>query len=134
MKHSSEIAFGVGLAGAIVLFAQFLTDEQTIEFFAIVLAVIASIYVGFALSDGRLREIAIEVFTAIIFGICALAGLWVFPIALPIGYIAHGFWDMVHHQHGIKTKVIDWYIPFCVVVDWLLGAYLIFWLMTSSNV
>ncbi len=133
VKHSGEILIGVGLAVAIIIFTQFLTSEQTLEFFAIVLAIIAAIYVGFALSDGRLREIVIEVLVAISFGICALVGLWLFPIALPVGYFAHGFWDLIHHQHGIKTKITDWYIPFCVAVDWLVGAYIIFWLMTANN-
>lgn len=133
MKHGGKIFIGISLAIAIITFTQFLTSEQTLEFFAIVLAIIAAIYVGFAISDGRLREMVIEVLVAIIFGICALVGLWLFPIALPIGYFAHGFWDLVHHQQGIKTKVTNWYIPFCVAVDWLVGAYIVFWLMTSYS-
>ena len=133
MQHIGEILIGVGLAVAIIIFTQFLTSEQTLEFFAIVLAIIVAIYVGFALSDGRLREIVIEVVVAISFGICALIGLWLFPIALPRGYFAHGFWDLVHHQQGIKTKITNLYILFCVAVDWLVGAYIIFWLITANN-
>jgi len=128
-----ELGIGILLAIGIISFTGLLNDEQKLEFFAIVLAAIAAIYVGFALSDGRLREIVIEVLVALTFGICVLVGLWLYPIAIAIGYFAHGFWDLVHHKQGIQTKITGWYIPFCVAVDWLVGAYIIFCLMTSNN-
>jgi hypothetical protein len=35
--------------------------------------------------------------------------------------MAHGFWDLFHHRHGPYADTPHWYIPFCVVYDWILG-------------
>lgn len=85
------------------------------------------------MADGRPRQIIIEILGVIAFCSCAVLGLWVSPIFLLIGYFAHGIWDIIHHSHGIKTKVTHWYIPFCLIYDWLVGAYIIYWLIMSYS-
>lgn len=127
-----EIGIGVGLGLVTIIFAQFLNREQTTEFFAIILAVIGGAYIGFASLDGRPRQVIVEVAGVVTFTLCSVIGLWFLPILIPIGYIAHGFWDMAHHSHGIKTKITDWYIPFCLAYDWMVGAYILFWLYIQN--
>lgn len=88
------------------------------------LAVIGAVYIGFALSDGRVRYIIIESGNAVTYGVVALLGMWVSPWFLVAGYVSHGTWDPIHHDHGIRTRIVRWYVPFCVVVDWLVGIYI----------
>ncbi|HJU06366.1 MAG TPA: hypothetical protein VJ692_14560 [Nitrospiraceae bacterium] len=56
-----------------------------------------------------------------------LAGLQLNPLLIAGGYVAHGFWDLFHHRHGPYADTPHWYIPFCVVYDWILGAFLLVW-------
>ena len=91
---------------------------------ALELALIAAVYIGFAVADGRPRVIAIE---------CAIAGLFVLLAAttvtgtawlLVLGYTGHGLKDAWQQrcQYVANTR---WWPPFCAAVDWLLAAILI---------
>ena len=75
------------------------------------LVLVAGIYVGFALQDGRVAVLAIEAAVA-----GAFVGLWVSAWAVPVAYVLHGFWDVAHHRH-VATAMPTWYIPFCAVFD-----------------
>lgn len=125
------VALGIGLAAIAITFSLFLTDAMQRDFYAMLLVGITTIYLGFALADGRPREVAIEVGVIVVFSLLALGGLWLNPVLLVVGYFAHGIWDVVHHPHGIQTQTTSWYPPFCLVVDWLIGAYLVIWLVAS---
>jgi len=60
-----------------------------------------------------------------VFFVIALCGLtlsWWFPVA---GHFAHGFRDLAHHDHGVRTRVRSWYVSACVAYDWLVGAFLV---------
>lgn len=46
---------------------------------------------------------------------------------LPAGYFAHGLWDLAHHRHGPLADILGWWVPYCVIYDWLVGAFLVFW-------
>ena len=94
---------------------------------ALVLAMIGGAYVGFAARDGRPSASLIELAGALAFAAVALAGLRFNPLLIAGGYVAHGFWDLFHHRHGPYAHTPHWYIPFCVVYDWILGAFLLVW-------
>lgn len=85
---------------------------------AILLSLVAGVYVGFAVQDGRLKILLIEGLVALIFIGAALAGLWVSAWFIPLAYVIHGFWDYAHHRH-VDTALPKWYIPFCAVYDWI---------------
>jgi hypothetical protein len=88
---------------------------------ALVLGLVAGIYVGFAVVDGRLATFGIEAAVAAAFLAAAVAGLWVSPWLVPAAYAVHGLWDMAHHRH-VSTAMPRWYIPFCAVFDWTFAA------------
>jgi len=94
----------------------------------LLLGVIAAIYIGFAISDGRKHVIVLEIAVASVFILLALLGMWGKPVWLVIGYFAHGGWDLLHHPGKLGTKVRKWYPPVCAVYDWLVGLYLLYWL------
>lgn len=130
-KQWGGLIAGLFLGLVAVSVGLILPSEMEREFFAMLLFGIATIYLGFAVADGRPREIAIEVTVIVVFGLLALGGLWFAPVLLVIGYFAHGIWDVVHHPHGVQTSIRRWYPPFCLVVDWVISVYLLGWLLTS---
>jgi hypothetical protein len=69
----------------------------------------------------------IELLGGLGFGLIALAGLSFSPLLIAAGYIAHGLWDLLHHQDGPYADTPHWYIPFCVVYDWIVGTFLLGW-------
>jgi hypothetical protein len=95
------------------------------DFTAVLLAIIATIYIGFALQDGLMIQ---EIVAASLFILMALLGLWVSPYFWVLGLVLHGLWDWLHHPKGIQTKVPDYYPPVCVVVDGLLAVFLLLWI------
>lgn len=97
---------------------------------ALLLAMIAGIYIGFAVNDGRLSRIILEASVAVLFVIFAMWAVMNAPMMLPAGYIAHAVWDFLHHTALFKVKMPTWYVPACVVYDVMIGVgiWLIWWL------
>lgn len=89
--------------------------------FALGLALIASIYVGFAVSDGRPKVIAVETSVAFTFLVVAAAAITATPWLLVIGFAGHGakdFWQ--HRTHFVRNT--RWWPPFCATVDFVVAA------------
>lgn len=96
---------------------------------AIVLTLVAGIYIGFAVQDGRSKAFAIEGCVALIFATAALVGLAVWHWAIVVAYVLHGFWDLAHHR-SVDTAMPKWYVPFCALFDWIFAAGLtVAWLL-----
>jgi len=113
------LVFGV-LQGGSPLAVRWL-DPATV--YALELALIAAVYIGFAVADGRPRVIAVE---------CADAGLFVLLAAtavtgtawlLVLGYAGHGLKDAWQERRQYVTNT-RWWPPFCAAVDWLVAAIL----------
>jgi hypothetical protein len=98
---------------------------QALQGFALLLAVIAAIYIGFALADGRPSILAQELPVAACFLLITVLGLWVSPLFLVLGYVGHGLWDGMHHPKGITTQLPLWYPLFCLLYDWLIALCII---------
>jgi hypothetical protein len=99
---------------------------------AISLVIIASIYVGFAVADGRPIVIAVEVGVASGFIILAAIGITSSPWLVVIGIAGHGIKDLWQHrtQFVLNTR---WWPPFCLVVDWVAAAVIAVLLLTGVD-
>ena len=128
-ERTRAVGIGVVLAILTLLTLSQIDRQMTLELTTMLLVLIAAIYVGFALSDGRPRELAIEIVGAGGFVLMALLGLWVSPYWLVAGLFLHGIWDVLHRPTGIQTQVNRWYPPLCLVYDWLIAGYLLVWLL-----
>ena len=122
------ISVGFFLAVLTVFFSLVLSDTQALEFHAVLLTLIASIYIGFALQGGSRREVRLELSVAATFVIFALFGLWLSPCFIVLGLALHGVWDFLHHDL-IHTPVPRWYIPLCMVYDGLIAGFLSLYLV-----
>lgn len=129
MTQRTAIGFGTGLALLTVIVLEWLPLAQAHDMLAMLLVFIAAVYIGFALADGERHNLLIEISGVVGFGLCAVLGLWWNAWWLVVGYLAHGIWDVIHHPQGIHTPTPQGYAPFCLVYDWLMSAYLIYWLL-----
>ena len=91
-------------------------DSATV--YALGLAVIAAIYVGFAVADGRPKVIAVESSVAFAFVVVAAAAITGSPWLLVAGMVGHGLKDLWQHRTHFVANT-RWWPPFCLVVDWV---------------
>jgi len=96
-------------------------DQATVQ--ALLLALIAAVYIGFAVADGRPTVIAVESAVVGAFVLLAAAGVTGSAWLLVLGYAGHGLKDF--WQERIRY-VADtrWWPPFCAAVDWLVAVVL----------
>jgi hypothetical protein len=92
--------------------------------YALGLAVIAAVYVGFAVADGRPRVIAVEVGVTSAFVVVAAAAVTGSPWLLVAGLAGHGLKDLWQHRTGFVANT-RWWPPFCMVVDWVVAAIIV---------
>ncbi|MFL5274508.1 MAG: hypothetical protein ACJ79E_20835 [Anaeromyxobacteraceae bacterium] len=110
------IAWGiiVGVAQAATPLALWWLDAAT--GYAVGLAVIAFVYIGFAVADGRVRVIAVECAVAMAFVLVATAGIAGSAWLLVIGFAAHGVKDAWQERRQFVSGT-RWWPPFCAAVD-----------------
>jgi hypothetical protein len=112
----------VGVLQAATPLAFWWLDGATV--YALGLVVIASVYVGFAVADGRPKVIAIEssvTFGFVVVGAAAVIGS---PWLLVVGLAGHGLKDLWQHRTQFVSGT-RWWPPFCMVVDWVVATIII---------
>ena len=94
-------------------------DAPTV--YALGLALIAAIYIGFAVADGRRHVVVVETAVAAVFVIVAAAALPGSAWLIVAGLAGHGVKDAWQHRtqfvHGTR-----WWPPFCAAVDFVAAA------------
>ena len=93
-------------------------DSATVYAFG--LAVIAPVYIGLAVTDGRWRVIAVESVVAMVFVVVAAAGVTGPAWLLALGLAAHGLKD-AWQQRSQYVSGTRWWPPFCAAVDWVVA-------------
>jgi hypothetical protein len=97
-------------------------DPATV--YALSLTLIAAVYLGFAVADGRPTVIAVETAVAGVFVVVAAVGVTGPAWLLAAGLTGHGFKDLWQHQTHYVANT-RWWPPFCLVVDWVAAAVLV---------
>lgn len=117
------IAVGIGS----LLPHAFLPPEASTGFAAVLIALIAGIYFGFAVMNGSPRDQFVEFNVTGLFALAALLGLLFSPLVLALAYFGHALWDLAHHNKaGFSLVAIPrWYVPWCVVIDVIVGSGLL---------
>jgi hypothetical protein len=109
----------VGLLQVASPFAFWWLDAATV--YALGLAAIAFVYIGFAVADGRWKVIGIEATVALAFVVVAAAGIAGSGWLLVVGFAGHGLKDAWQHRTGFVSNT-RWWPPFCAAVDWVVAA------------
>src|SRR3954447_22101587 len=112
----------VGLLQAATPLAIWWLDDATV--YALGIGVIAAIYVGLSVADGRPKVIAVETGVAFGFVLIAAAAISGSPWLLVVGLAGHGLKDLWQHRtHFVATT--RWWPPFCMVVDFVVAAIIV---------
>jgi hypothetical protein len=91
--------------------------------YALELALIAAVYIGFSVADGRRKVIVVECVVASAFVIIAAAAITGPAWLIVIGLAGHGLKDLWQHHTRFVVNT-RWWPPFCAVVDWVAAAIL----------
>ena len=110
---------GVGFVQAATPLAFWWLDSAIV--YALGLAAIAAIYVGFAVGDGRVRVIAVESSVAFTFVVVSAAAITATPWLLVVGFVGHGLKDLWQHRTQFVANT-RWWPPFCLAVDFVVAA------------
>ncbi len=96
-------------------------DQATVQ--ALLIILIAAVYIGFALADGRPRVIVFECGIVAVFLVIAAAAVTGPAWILVAGYAGHGLKDYWQErtQYVANTR---WWPPFCATVDWVVAVAL----------
>ena len=99
-------------------------DRRTAE--GVLLAIIAAIYIGFALAERHAGNLLIEVAFASAIFVVVFIGLEHSSYWLAGGLAAHGVWDLLHHHSRpvLGTREVPrWYPPACLVYDFPMAIF-----------
>jgi hypothetical protein len=111
------LVFGVAQAASPLAF--WWLDTATV--YALGLVLIASVYIGFAVADGRRNVLAVESGVVTIFVVVAAAAVTGSPWLLVLGLGGHGLKDLWQHRKQFVANT-RWWPPFCLAVDWTAAA------------
>jgi hypothetical protein len=110
---------GVGFVQAATPLVFWWLDSAIV--YALGLAVVAAIYLGFAVADGRVKIIAIESSVAFTFVVVSAAAITATPWLLVVGFVGHGLKDLWQHRTQFVANT-RWWPPFCMAVDLVVAA------------
>jgi hypothetical protein len=110
------VAWGalVGCLQAASPLAFFWLDATAV--YALGLAVIAAIYIGFGVADGRGRVLAVETTVASAFVVLAAVAVPGSAWLVVVGLVGHGIKDLWQHRTQFVRNT-RWWPPFCATVD-----------------
>ena len=116
MKLRAPVIWGIVVGGlqAASPLAFWWLDASTVYALGVIL--IASVYIGFAVADGRPKVIVVESGVASLFVVIAAAAITGSPWLLVAGLVAHGLKDLWQHRRQFVANT-RWWPPFCLVVD-----------------
>jgi 4-amino-4-deoxy-L-arabinose transferase-like glycosyltransferase len=121
------VVTGIAVGIATLAPHAFLSPDASVGYAAVVIALIAGIYFGFAVMNGSPRDQMVEFNVAGLFAVAGVLGLLIWPVILPIAYFCHAAWDFAHHKRSRLPLVVipAWYVPWCVVIDVIVGTGLL---------
>lgn len=119
-RVSKPVVWGVvvGVGQALSPLAFWWLGNATV--YALGLVVIAPVYIGFAVADGRTRVIVSETGVAAAFIVVAAAAITASPWLLVAGLAGHGLKDLWQHRTRFVANT-RWWPPFCMVVDFVVA-------------
>jgi len=121
--HTGLIAAG-SFAGAIQAISPlgfWWLEPKTV--YALGLTLIAAVYIGFSVADGRWKVIAAESSVAGFFVVIAAASVSGPAWLLVLGLAGHGLKDLWQHRTQFVRNT-RWWPPFCATVDWVAAGIL----------
>ena len=96
------------------------------------LTLIAAVYIGFSVADGRRKVIAIESVIAAAFVVIAAAAVTGPAWLLVVGLAGHGLKDAWQQRTQFVANT-RWWPPFCATVDWAAALILLIAIVAGAQ-
>jgi len=120
----------IGAAQAALAMAFWWLDPSTVH--ALMITMIAGVYIGFAVADGRTKVIAAESAVVVGFVVASAAAVTVTPWLVVALYLGHGAKDLWQHRtHFVRGT--RWWPPFCFAVDVTVAGIVAAQLLLGAN-
>lgn len=127
----TPIIIGITAALLQILLFEFLKQFNKDSIYALTLAGIGFLYVGFTWSNTP--TVIIASIQAIIFVLISYYGLVKNAYILAAGYFLHGLWDIAYNFWGDAKLIPPHYDWFCSSLDFTVGIYLILKMMKQKE-
>lgn len=128
-----EIITGIVFAIVIAGLARVAGFDRDRSFYPVLLIVIASYYVLFAVMAGAPEVLIKESIVALVFIAIAIVSVKRFQFVVAIGLAVHGVFDIFHDSVIVNKAVPLWWPGFCAAVDIFLGLWVLFLLRTEAG-
>jgi hypothetical protein len=127
------VAWGVvwGCLQAASPWVFFWLTEATV--YALGLTLIAAVYIGFSVADGRSRVVVVETVVATVFVVIAASAVTGSAWLIVAGLAGHGLKDL-WQQHSRFVANTRWWPPFCATVDFVAAVIIAVAIMTDFHV
>ena len=119
-----EYAIGIAAATGVGLFATVIGFDKDRSFYPVVLIVIATLYLLFAVMAGSKDSLVAETIPALVFVAMAALGFRKTPWLVVAGLALHGVFDFFHHAVIANPGVPVWWPGWCLSYDVVAAAYL----------
>lgn len=119
-----EYALGVAAAIVVGLFASVVGFDKERSFYPVVLIVIATLYLLFAVMAESTSSLVAEAIPALVFVAMAALGFRTTPWLVVAGLALHGVFDLFHHAVIANPGVPVWWPGWCLAYDVVAAAYL----------
>lgn len=120
-----EYAIGIAAATAVGLFATVVGFDKERSFYPVVLIVIATLYLLFAVMGRSTSSLVAEAIPALVFVTMAVLGFRKkTPWLVVAGLALHGVFDFFHHAVIPNPGVPVWWPGWCLAYDVVAAAYL----------
>jgi len=119
-----EYVIGVAAAVAVGLFATLIGFDKERSFYPVVLIVIATLYLLFAVMAKSTGSLVAETIPALVFVAMAAIGFRKTPWLVVAGLALHGVFDFFHHAVIANPGVPVWWPGWCLAYDVVAAAYL----------
>jgi hypothetical protein len=128
-----DYAIGIGLALAVSSWAALVGFDRDRVFYPMLLVVIASYYVLFAVISGSVRAILVESAVMTAFAALAVLGFRRKLSIVAAALAGHGVFDAVHGTLVTNPAVPAWWPAFCLAYD-VTAASAMLWLLRRRGV
>jgi hypothetical protein len=119
-----EYLIGAGLAVVVCAFALLAGFDRDRVFYPMLLAVIATYYILFAVMGSSMAAVAIESAVACAFVALAVIGFRKNPWMVAAALAGHGVFDFAHQLLIENPGVPTWWPGFCLSFDIIAGSFL----------
>ena len=125
------LLIGIGVAIGVAGFARLTGFDRDRSFYSVVLTVVASYYVLFAVMAGATGQLLPEILFFALFVAAAVLGFRITQWIVVAGLVAHGVFDLVRGGFIAGSGVPAWWPAWCLGFD--VGAGTLLALLMVSN-